>query len=140
MKNSIIFSILCFFLQIAYRFSIDASQISIKSYAWTPVLTRLQSSKVKQSTPAIISTNMVVCELDMTFIHVQDYYFNSPFTPQFQFWLRRYIKHSRQCLITFQTPQSSLPAKHFGCDNFRHFTYHKFNFQPHLISFQTNFG
>ena len=71
MKNSIIFSILCFFLQITYRFSIDTSQISIKSYAWTPVLTRLEGRKVKQSTPAIISTNMVVYELDMTFKHVQ---------------------------------------------------------------------
>ena len=33
------------------------------------------------------------------------YYFISPFPPQFQFRLRRYIKHSGECLLHFQTPQ-----------------------------------
>ena len=53
MKESIIFSLLCFFLEIAYRFSIHTSKISKHSHPRTPVHTRLESFKCIQCTPAV---------------------------------------------------------------------------------------
>lgn len=63
MKDGIISSILSIFLQIADRFSIYSSHISIKGNPWTPVLTRLHSIESKKWTPTIISSTMIFCKL-----------------------------------------------------------------------------
>ena len=63
MKESVIFPLLCLFLEIAYRFSIHTSKISKDSHPRTPVHTRLSSFKCIQCTPAFYSTTMILCKL-----------------------------------------------------------------------------
>ena len=77
------------------------------SFSNSLIIHQVNITEIKTVTPVLIS--------------IEFYDFISSFTPKFLFWLRRYIKHSRQCFIRFPNTSnfvkilrySDVPMKHF---------------------------